>query len=126
MLTILLWPFLQNIDIQNLWFQQDGATSHASRETIDNMTEKFSGRLISFRGDKEWPCRSCDLIPCDLFYRVMSTHKCTLTNCVPFSNKSRKSYASLPTSHQTSVSELWPISSSASTYADSVDMVIRQ
>jgi len=27
----------------------------------------FPGRLISFRGDVEWPARSPDLSPCDVF-----------------------------------------------------------
>ncbi|XP_060863533.1 uncharacterized protein LOC132940126 [Metopolophium dirhodum] len=49
MLTNFLWPFLQNIDMQNLWFQQDGATCHNSRETIEIVKEKFPGRLISLR-----------------------------------------------------------------------------
>jgi hypothetical protein len=67
MLTSFLWPFLQNIDMQNLWFQQDGATCHNSRETINIIKEKFPGRLISLRGDQERPARSCDLTPSDFF-----------------------------------------------------------
>lgn len=86
MLTNFLWPFLQNIDMQNLWFQQDGATCHNSRETIEIVKEKFPGRLISLRGDQEWSARSCDLTPVISFCGVMSNLKFSLTNSVPFNN----------------------------------------
>jgi len=31
------------------------------------LREMFPGRLISLRGDMEWPARSPDLSPCDVF-----------------------------------------------------------
>ncbi|GFV28642.1 integrase catalytic domain-containing protein [Trichonephila clavipes] len=38
---------LNNHDVQELWFQQDGATCHTARATIDLLKETFGDRLIS-------------------------------------------------------------------------------
>ena len=35
MLEDYLWPELDELDINDMWFQQDGATSHTARVTID-------------------------------------------------------------------------------------------
>ena len=50
-----------------MWFQQDGATSHTARVTIDLLKVKFDERVISINGPLEWPPRSCDLTPLDFF-----------------------------------------------------------
>ncbi|GFU97499.1 transposable element Tc3 transposase [Trichonephila clavipes] len=50
-----------------LWFQQDGATCHITRATIDLLKETFGDRLISRFGPVNWPPRSCDLTPLDYF-----------------------------------------------------------
>ena len=62
-----LWPELDELDINDMWFQQDGATSHRTRLTIDLLKGKFSERVISRNGPVEWPPRSCDLTPLDFF-----------------------------------------------------------
>ena len=71
MITNFLWPALEKMEddgIDEMWFQQDGATCHTSRETITLLREKFPERLISLHGgDQEWPSRSCDLTPCNFF-----------------------------------------------------------
>ncbi|KAL4098418.1 hypothetical protein QTP88_023037 [Uroleucon formosanum] len=67
MLSNFLWPRLDQMNIENVWFQQDGATCHTSRETIALLREKFPDTLISLRGDQSYPPRSCDLTPCDFF-----------------------------------------------------------
>lgn len=67
MLTNFLWPLLDDLDLEQLWFQQDGATCHTSRETIDLLRTKFRNRIISRFGDIHWPARSCDLSPLDYF-----------------------------------------------------------
>ncbi|GFY24140.1 transposable element Tc3 transposase [Trichonephila clavipes] len=38
---------LDNRDVQELWFQQDGATCHTARATIDLLKETFGDHLIS-------------------------------------------------------------------------------
>ncbi|GFT62283.1 DUF4817 domain-containing protein [Trichonephila clavipes] len=50
-----------------LWFQQDGATCHTARATIDLLKDMFGNRLISRFGPVNWPPRSCDLTPLDYF-----------------------------------------------------------
>ncbi|GFW75234.1 uncharacterized protein TNCV_4188891 [Trichonephila clavipes] len=50
-----------------LWFQQDGATCHTARATIDLLKNTFGDRLISRFGPVNWPPRSCDLTPLDYF-----------------------------------------------------------
>ncbi|GFU98566.1 DUF4817 domain-containing protein [Trichonephila clavipes] len=58
-------PELNNHDVQELWFQQDGATCHTARSTIDLLKDTFGDRLISRFGPVNWPPRSCDLTPLD-------------------------------------------------------------
>ncbi|GFT88910.1 uncharacterized protein TNCV_907081 [Trichonephila clavipes] len=60
-------PELNNHDVQELWFQQDGATCHTARATIDLLKDTFGDRLISRFGPVNWPSRSCDLTPLDYF-----------------------------------------------------------
>ncbi|GFV50482.1 uncharacterized protein TNCV_1861631 [Trichonephila clavipes] len=58
---------LNNHDVQELWFQQDGATCHTARGTIDLLKDTFGDSLISRFGPVNWPPRSCDLTPLDYF-----------------------------------------------------------
>ncbi|GFU43671.1 putative DD41D transposase [Trichonephila clavipes] len=67
MITNFFLPELNNHDIQELWFQQDGATCHTARVTIDLLKNTFGDRLISRFGPVNWPQRSCDLTPLDYF-----------------------------------------------------------
>ena len=50
-----------------MWFQQDGATCHTARETMNLLQTMFPGRLISRFGDIIWPPRSPDLTAPDFF-----------------------------------------------------------
>ncbi|GFT73501.1 DUF4817 domain-containing protein [Trichonephila clavipes] len=67
MITNFFIPELNNHDDQELWFQQDGATCHTARTTIDLLKDTFGDRLISRFGPVNWPPRSCDLTPLDYF-----------------------------------------------------------
>ncbi|GFW10357.1 putative transposable element [Trichonephila clavipes] len=60
-------PELNNHDVQKLWFQQDGATCHTPRATLDLLKDTLGDRLISRFGPVNWPLRSCDLTPLDYF-----------------------------------------------------------
>ncbi|GFX58982.1 putative transposable element [Trichonephila clavipes] len=53
--------------ITELWFQQDDATCHTARATIDLLKDTFGDHLISRFGPVNWPPRSCDLTPLDYF-----------------------------------------------------------
>jgi hypothetical protein len=50
------------VDEQDCWFQQDGATSHTANSTMQMLSEFFGGRIIS---RNLWPPRSSDLSPPD-------------------------------------------------------------
>ncbi|GFX08361.1 transposable element Tcb1 transposase [Trichonephila clavipes] len=67
MITNFFIPELNIHDVQELWFQQDGATCHTARATIDLLKDTFGDRLISRFGLVNWPPRSCDLTPLDYF-----------------------------------------------------------
>ncbi|GFU71774.1 transposase [Trichonephila clavipes] len=56
-----------NHDVQELWFQQGGATCHTARATIDLLKDTFGDRLYLRFGPVNWPPRSCDLTPLDYF-----------------------------------------------------------
>ena len=55
-----LWSVLEDMDVDDVYFQQDGAgvTWHTSGETIGLLREKFLGRVISRNGDYNWPPHS--------------------------------------------------------------------
>ena len=53
--------------MDDVYFQQDGATRHTSGETIGLLREKFPGLMILRNGDYNWPPRSCDLTPLNFF-----------------------------------------------------------
>ncbi|GFU10943.1 DUF4817 domain-containing protein [Trichonephila clavipes] len=67
MITNFFITELNNHDVQELWFEQDGATCHTARATIDLLKDTFGDRLISRFGPVNWPPKSCDLTPLDYF-----------------------------------------------------------
>ena len=58
MLNEFLFTKIEKEDIDNLRFQQDGATCH---------TAVFEDRIISRIAHYVWPPRCCDLIPLDYY-----------------------------------------------------------
>ena len=67
MLEDYLWPELDKVDINNMWFQKEGATSHTAHVTVDLLKGEFGERVISRNVTVEWPPRSCDLTPLNSF-----------------------------------------------------------
>ena len=62
--------FLPKVHTENMeqyWFQQDGATAHTAAHSRDLLKSMFNGRLITKFEPVEWPPRSCDLTPVDYF-----------------------------------------------------------
>ena len=47
--------------------QQDGATAHTAKQSVDVLRREFPNRLISRFGDVNWPSRSPDLTPPNFF-----------------------------------------------------------
>lgn len=69
MLNTFLLPELRRrrIPARNVWFQQDGASSHTAHVTMNILRRVFPNRVVSRFGDVEWPPRSPDLSKCDFF-----------------------------------------------------------
>ncbi|GFU50566.1 putative DD41D transposase [Trichonephila clavipes] len=67
LITNFFIPELKNHDVQELWFQQDGATCHTAHATIGLLKDTFGDTLISQFGPVNWPPRCCDLTPLDYF-----------------------------------------------------------
>jgi len=67
MLENFFFSRMEEEDIDDIWFQQDGATCHTANVTIDLLHSTFENRIISRNGDVNWPPRSCDLTPLDYF-----------------------------------------------------------
>ena len=67
MLNEFLFTKIQEENIGNIWFQQDGATCHTAEPTLDVVRPVFENRIISRRADVVWPPRSCDLSPLNYY-----------------------------------------------------------
>lgn len=67
MLAHFVLPQMREKGLKEFWFQQDGATCHTARSTMDYLRRKFLGRVISKGGDIDWPPRSPDLAAPDFF-----------------------------------------------------------
>lgn len=69
MLQNFLQPRLNKlaVDAEDIWFQQDGATAHTARLTMDLLRGLFPGHIISHCGDIPWPARLPDLARCNFF-----------------------------------------------------------
>jgi transposase len=70
-LTMLKEEFIPNaskfIDLDQYYFQQDGAPPHYGLIVREWLDTTFPGRWVGRRGPIEWPARSPDLSPLDFF-----------------------------------------------------------
>lgn len=66
MLQTFFLPQIQE-EVEDYWFQQDGATSHTARISMNILQEAFPNRLISRNGNLPWPARSPDIAIPDFF-----------------------------------------------------------
>ena len=57
----------EEINLGDIWFQQDGATAHTAQIAMAKLRQMFPSRLVSRWGDVEWPPRSPDLSICNFF-----------------------------------------------------------
>lgn len=67
MLTDYVFPKVEENDLGDYFFQQDGATCHTATETMNLLRNEFGEEIISKNGPINYPPRSCDLTPCDFF-----------------------------------------------------------
>ena len=63
MLNEFLFQKIEEDDMDDIWFQQDGATGHTANVTIDLLRTVIENQIISRNSDVNWPPRSCDLTP---------------------------------------------------------------
>ena len=64
-ITDLFLPAIEEYDLENMWFQQVGATCHTTRANMALLQETFPGHVISGRGYINWLPTSSDLTPLD-------------------------------------------------------------
>ena len=76
MLNEFLFTKIEEVDIGNIWFQQDGATCHTAEATLDVLRSVLKDRIISRRADVVWPPRSCNSTPLDFYLRGAVKDKC--------------------------------------------------
>jgi hypothetical protein len=69
MLCNFLRPQLQSLQVnmEEMWFQQDGATAHTARASMTVVRQMFLQHVVSCFGNVPWPPRSPDLSACDFF-----------------------------------------------------------
>ena len=71
-----LFTKIEEEDIGNVWFQQDGATCHTAEGTFDVLRPVSENRTMSRRADVAWPPRNCDLPPLDYYLWGAVKDKC--------------------------------------------------
>jgi hypothetical protein len=58
------------IELSTIQFQQDGATAHTARASIEVFREMFLEHVMSLRGELPFPAHSPDASACDYFIWV--------------------------------------------------------
>ena len=76
MLNEVLFTKIQEEDIGNIWFQQDGATCHTAQATLDVLRPVIEDRIKNRRADVVWPPWSCNLTPLDYYLWGAVKGKC--------------------------------------------------
>ena len=76
MINDFLIPEIEVRNLHDIWFQQDGATCHTARETMDLLRSRFGEKFISRLGPVDWPPRSRDITTVDLYLWGYVKSKC--------------------------------------------------
>ena len=76
MLNEFVFTKIEEEDIGNIWFQQDGDTCHTADATLDILSPVFEDRIINRGADVAWPPWSCDLTPLDYYLWNAVKDKC--------------------------------------------------
>ena len=59
---------MQELDLHDMWLQQDAATCHTARVIMDLLTGEFGLHFMLRLGSVNWSSRLCDLTPLDYFW----------------------------------------------------------
>ena len=76
MLNEFLFTKIEEKNIGNIWFQQNGASCHTAEATLDVLRSVFEDRIISRGADVVWPPWNCDLTPLDCYLWGAVEDKC--------------------------------------------------
>ena len=76
MLNEFLFPKIKDDDVDDIWYQEDGATCHTANVINHLLRNVFENRIISQNFDVNWPPRSCDFTPLDYFLWGSVKYKC--------------------------------------------------
>ncbi|GFG29190.1 hypothetical protein Cfor_05008 [Coptotermes formosanus] len=57
----------RDVDLATFSFQQDEATAHTARQSMNTLISVFERRIISRYGDVSWPAFPADLLAYDFF-----------------------------------------------------------
>ena len=76
MLNEFLFTKVEEKDIGNIWYQQDGGTYHTAEATLDVLRPVFKVRITSRRANVVLPPRNCDLTPLDCYLSSAVRDKC--------------------------------------------------
>ena len=70
MINDFLMSEIEARNLHDISIQQNGATCHTARKTMDLLRSRFGEQFISRLGPVDWPPRSCDHTFGLLFVRV--------------------------------------------------------
>ena len=76
MLNEFLFTKIEEEDIGNIWFQEDGATCYTAEAALDVLHPVFEDRIVSRRSEVVWPPRSRNLTPLYYYLRGVVKDKC--------------------------------------------------
>ena len=76
MLNEFLFTKIEEEDIGNICFQQDGAMCHKAEAILEVLRSVFQDHIISRRADIVWPPRNCDLTPLNYYLWGAVKNKC--------------------------------------------------
>ena len=76
MLNEFLFTTIEEEDIGNIWFPQDGAACHTAEATLDVLRSVFEDRIISHITEVVWAPWSWDLTPLDYYLWGAVKDKC--------------------------------------------------
>ena len=68
-----------NWSIVRAWFQQDGATAHTARLSMNTLRAAFPGGLLCRFGDNQWPSNSPDVTAADFLWGYLKAQVFTHT-----------------------------------------------
>ena len=71
-----LFTKIEEEDIDNIWFQQEGATCHTAKATLDVLRPVFDDRIIRRIAVVVLPPHSCELTPLDYYLWGAVKDKC--------------------------------------------------